>query len=152
MEYVVIGLFSTSSSPWARTTAWGSWYHKEVDGGIHFSHVLDNSIFSDFNWSRGVHQAATFNVPRGDPLKFSMATLKLGTRCFERVWQTIRPERTIQDFDKWPGSMQAIVDNDGRVVEPEKASGQRQQRAYLGGPSTPTQLWWRPSRCLILSI
>ena len=55
----------------------------------------------------------------------------------EAVWPTMRSERIIEDFDRWPTSIQGIVDLDGVVFEPKKASGQRKQRALLG-PLSPS--------------
>ena len=97
-----------------------------------FGKPLD-ALFSDFKRGRGEHIAATFDVERGDPRKFSMATPKLGESCFVRVWETaVTSERIIQDLDRWPKSIQAIVDNQGMVVEKKKAAGHRRARAYLG--------------------
>jgi len=123
------------------TTALGTRYHKEngdvsIPGNQHTASVLDNSIFSDFKQKRGLHIAATFDVPIGHPDKISMATPALGQDCFERVWPTILSKRIIEDFDRWPTSIQGIVDIDGCVFEPEKGSGAEAARLAwaLGAP------------------
>jgi hypothetical protein len=40
--------------------------------------------------------------------------------------------RIIQDIDRWPGCIKAIVENEGMLVETSKGHGRRQDRAYLG--------------------
>ena len=111
----------------------GTSYENKVPGDQHTASPLDDACFSDFKAARSDHIAETFDVERGDPLKFSMATPALGESCFRRVWQVAPvPERIIQDLDRWPKSIQAIVDNQGMLVEKQKASGHRRSRGYRG--------------------
>lgn len=104
----------------------------KVPGDQHSASPLDDSLFSSFKRERGEHIAATFDLPKGDPAKFSMATPKLGESCFLRCWDVLTAEEVQSHIDRWPANIQAIVDNKGMLVEKSKARGHRQQRGYLG--------------------
>lgn len=111
----------------------GTAYEGKVPGDQHTASILDDNLFAKYKFARAEHVHATFDLPKGDPAKFSMCTPKLGQACFERVWQVCpTSEDIVANSARWPGAIKKIVDNKGMLVEKQKAHGQRQQRGYLG--------------------
>ena len=101
-----------------------------VPGDSPSTSICDDNCFGEHKRSRGEHVTATFDLPQGDPKKFSMATPSLALKTFQRVWQVApSDERIFQCVDGIPTKIQDILDVKGGVVEKVRRRGKRAKNA-----------------------
>jgi hypothetical protein len=85
---------------------------------------LDDRIFKEFEESVNQHVAATYDVPRGDPSKFSKATPELLYSAWTRVWPVAATsELIIEAMDRIVPNLDKFIENKG--VPKESKEGAR---------------------------
>ena len=82
---------------------------------------LDCSLFEYLHKCVNRHVVYTLKLHKGDDKKFSLATIPKAVSAYTRIWNDPLGEPSshiiIQDIDKTLGSMVAIYENDGAVVQ-----------------------------------
>jgi hypothetical protein len=77
---------------------------------------LDSNLFSDLEYAIKQHCALTHDLAKEDPRKFKLGTPADVWSAMYRSWQTIRPERIVQDVQRWERALEAIVEVRGAIV------------------------------------
>ncbi len=85
------------------------------------------------------HVALTSNLPVGDPKKFKMGTPKECGDNMDRTWEVYPTlERVVQDILKFPRALDAIILEEGGVVEElTKLTGRRKELHLDAFPHHP---------------
>eukprot|EP00732_Lithocolla_globosa_P001950 Lithocolla_globosa_v1_NODE_1125_length_2811_cov_40.797210.p2 type:complete len:118 gc:universal NODE_1125_length_2811_cov_40.797210:1717-1364(-) len=89
---------------------------------------LDSNLFSDLEYGIKQHVANTTDLPINDPNKFLLGTHAQVSSSLRRTWEVFpTSERIVQDIDRWPKALEAIIEHDGaKVPEIDNRRGRRE--------------------------
>mmetsp|Transcript_5851 Transcript_5851/g.15257 ORF Transcript_5851/g.15257 Transcript_5851/m.15257 type:complete len:376 (-) Transcript_5851:191-1318(-) len=112
----------------------GTRYEGNLVGNRYELMPLDNNLFSDLKDTNRQHVIATANLAVDDPRRFKMGTPTELSASLLRTWQVApTPERIVQDIQRWPGSIKAIIEHKGALVpHMRKRNGRRAVRKSQG--------------------
>ena len=100
---------------------------------------LDNNLNQDIHAAVRIHTLLTRHLKKEDERKFSIATPKLGSSAYKRLWQPTVPDgedpknwgcpnsrRIVQDCQLWTEALKAIYDKKGCLTDFAKRRGKRE--------------------------
>jgi len=79
---------------------------------------LDSNLFSDLSYGCKQHRAMTWRLSNDDPRKFKYGTPKEVSDTMRRTWTVCpTPERIVQDIQRFPAALDAIIAANGAYVD-----------------------------------
>ena len=95
----------------------GTRYAEKLVGNSPELMPLDNNLFADLMFGVRQHVALTHSLAPGDPKKFSTGTPQECWSTLIRTWQVAPSQkRIVQDIQRWPEALNAIIAAEGAVV------------------------------------
>ena len=113
----------------------GTRYAEKLVGNSPELMPLDNNLFADLMFAVKQHVALTHSLEPGNPKKFSTGTPQQCWRTLVRTWQVApTPERIVQDIQRWPKALDAIIEAQGAVVHDQTERHGRRAKHFKQHP------------------
>jgi hypothetical protein len=130
----------------------GTRYEGKLPGDTPELEPLDSNLFSDLEYGMKQHVAITSDLALGDPNKFSLGTPAEVSDTLRRTWQVApTPERIVQDIDRYPKAIDAIIAAKGaKVPELDNRRGRRATRAFQPHPGCGAAIKAREAKWALL--